>query len=436
MQRYRVVILIVLLGVVPVVAAFFAALSFLKGEAAKPAPVEPVSVVAKAPPPPEPPETRKVLAAARPLPVGTLLGEEDFTELALDLGAVRTAHIIAGDAMRPDALRGYALRETLATGQAFTWPAVVGPGQRGFLAAVLRAGRRAVTVRVGPATGHAGLIDPGDRVDVILSAELQAGERERSVLTRTIVEDVRVVAVDRRLGSGTGSTGGDGVVERTEMVTATLEVSPSQGDRLVLAEHEGRLSLAVRSLAAGASRPSSAALELRDLLLSPEAVDASVREDRLREELAMMEERLRVAEEERLRLEERDRRRCAWSRSSPRWRSGTGGAWKMRSDGMRKMRSGGARRRSGCGWSRGSVWRWRRRSGCAWSRSSPRWRCGFGRRGKPPPNRRSGPCGSCAAASPRRRSRSEKACRPGATWPPAPFPGPRLRTWFTKVPEE
>ncbi len=309
MQRYRVVILIVLLGVVPVVAAFFAALSFLKGEAAKPAPVEPVSVVAKAPPPPEPPETRKVLAAARPLPVGTLLGEEDFTELALDLGAVRTAHIIAGDAMRPDALRGYALRETLATGQAFTWPAVVGPGQRGFLAAVLRAGRRAVTVRVGPATGHAGLIDPGDRVDVILSAELQAGERERSVLTRTIVEDVRVVAVDRRLGSGTGSTGGDGVVERTEMVTATLEVSPSQGDRLVLAEHEGRLSLAVRSLAAGASRPSSAALELRDLLLSPEAVDASVREDRLREELAMMEERLRVAEEERLRLEERDRRR-------------------------------------------------------------------------------------------------------------------------------
>ena len=333
MQRYRAVILIVLFGVVPVVAAFFAALYFLKDEASNPAEAKAVPAVAKAPPAPEPPERRKVLAAARALPVGTLIGEEDLTKLALDLEAVRKGHILVEDRDEDgdedeaaDLLRGYAVRESLRSGEALVWSSVVGPGQRGFLAAVLRPGTRAVTIRVGPATSHAGLIDPGDRVDVILSAELQATERERSVLARTIVEDVRVVAVDRRVGNGAGSSGGAAEspgdaagAERTEMITATLEVSPAQGDRLVLGEHEGKLSLAVRSLAASAPRISDAAVELRDLLLSPESVDAGALEDRLREELALMEERLqaeeeerlRAAEEERLRLEEEERLRLA-----------------------------------------------------------------------------------------------------------------------------
>ena len=337
MQRYRVVILIVLFGVVPVVAAFFAALYFLKDETANPAEANAVPVVAKAPPAPEPAEKRKVLAAARALPVGTLIGEEDLTNLALDLEAVRRAHILVEDKDdAADGLHGYAVRESLRSGEALVWSSVVGPGQRGFLAAVLRPGTRAVTIRVGPATSHAGLIDPGDRVDVILSAELQATERERSVLARTIVEDVRVVAVDRRVGNGAGPSGGDAGspgdaagAERTEMITATLEVSPAQGDRLVLGEHEGKLSVAVRSLAAAAPRTSDAAVELRDLLLSPESIDATALEERLRlekeerlrleKELALMEkrlqaeeeERLRTAEEERLRLEEEERLRVA-----------------------------------------------------------------------------------------------------------------------------
>ena len=321
MQRYRAVILIVLFGVVPVVAAFFAALYFLKDEAANPAEANAVPVVAEAPPAPEPPENRKVLAAARALPVGTLIGEEDLTILALDLEAVRKGHILVEDEGEDkdeaaDVLRGYAVRESLRSGEALVWSSVVGPGQRGFLAAVLGPGTRAVTIRVGPATSHAGLIDPGDRVDVILSAELQATERERTVLARTIVEDVRVVAVDRRVGNGAESSGGDAGspgdaagAGRTEMITATLEVSPAQGDRLVLGEHEGKLSLAVRSLAAAAPRTSDAAVELRDLLLSPESVDASALEERMREELALMEERLRAEEEERLRAVEEERLR-------------------------------------------------------------------------------------------------------------------------------
>ena len=304
MQRYRIVILIVLLGIVPVVAAFFGALSFLKGEEVTRGAVAalPPAEESAAPPPSEPPATLKVLAAARALPIGTLIRDGDLFELSLDPEAVRREHLLAGEASSAD-LRGHAVREALASGEAIVQSVLIGPGQQGFLAAVLRPGARAVTIRVGPATSHAGLVDPGDRVDVILSAELRSNDRERSALARTIIEDVRVVAVDRRIGLS-GSSRGGGDAARTEIVTATLEVSPAQGDRLVLGEHEGRLSLAVRSLAAAAQRTPSTAVDLRELLLSPEdipppppaaePVDADALEARLQREIASAEERLRA----------------------------------------------------------------------------------------------------------------------------------------------
>ena len=309
MQRYRVVIMLVLFGVLPVVAAFVVALSFLEESEPEPAQAEAAPVAEEPLPSTEPPETREVLVAARALAVGTLLGKDDMTRLSLDPAAVDEDHFVVTDAVTgvvTDAvtaasLRGHAVREAIAEGAPLTRSAVVGPRQRGFLAAVLRPGARAVTIRVGPATGHAGLIDPGDRVDVILSAELAADGGERSVYARTIVEDIRVVAIDRRIGSGTDSTaGGEGEeAGRTEMMTATLEASPAQGDRLVLGEHEGRLSLAVRSLAgAQSSDPATAsqAVDLREMLLS--SSEFSVSEARLRraQELNDLAVRTRIVE--------------------------------------------------------------------------------------------------------------------------------------------
>ena len=287
MQRYRVVIMLVLFGVLPVVAAFFVALSFLGEPEVEPtqAEVKPVTEEAPPPPPPEPPQTRQVFAAARAMPAGTLLIEKDnLITLELGLDAVREEHIIVPDEPSHP-LRGHVLREALAEGAPLTWSAVVGPGQRGFLAAVLRPGARAVTIRVGSATSHAGLIDPGDRVDVILSAELAVDGGDRSVFARTIVEDVRVVAIDQHAGivADPPERDEDGKIVRQEIITATLEASPAQGDRLVLGEHEGRLSLAVRSLAAvtvAQNASEAEAVDLREMLLSSPEFNAS--EERLR----------------------------------------------------------------------------------------------------------------------------------------------------------
>ena len=319
MQRFRAVILIVLFGILPVGVAFFAAVAYLKDRplsagVASALPAPSTEEPEPSPPPPPPVEMSRVLVAARDLPVGTLIREEDLGAREIALDAVRKDHIVVDDKqtiLSPDRLHGHAARTPIASGDAILRSALVGPGQRGFLAAVLSPGARAVTIRVGAATRHAGLIDPGDRVDVILSAMFANKNGERSsVLARTIVEDVRVVAVNRTIGDGGGPVEGprdEKVIERTEMITATLEVTPTQGDRLVLGEHEGKLSLAVRPLSATPGRAPISAVDLQDLLLSPGALEEanSRREaERLRQEVAALQERLRREEKERLRREE------------------------------------------------------------------------------------------------------------------------------------
>ena len=284
MQRYRVVIMLVLFGVVPVVAAFFVALSFLGRAEVEQQQIVEEEVVEEEPPPSE---ALTVLAAARDLPFGTLIGAGDLSELVLEGVAIEDEYITVSNDTNARTWRGYAVREEVPAGMPIPRSALVGPGQKGFLAAVLHPGMRAVTIRVGSATSQAGLIDPGDRVDVILSAELEVDEQELTVFARTIIEDVRVVAVDHRV-NGEES-------EHEEVVTATLEVSPPDGDRLVLAEHEGRLSLAVRALAPEAQRSPSEAVALREVLLGSEqaSFDAMAEmEDRLLEEIAESEERL------------------------------------------------------------------------------------------------------------------------------------------------
>lgn len=270
MQRYRAVILIMVFGVLPLVVAFFAALSYLQGQEQEAA-LQPVTAVVETPP-----EPTRVLAAARDLSVGALIRDTDLTELAIPPELVHGTYFLAEEGVAATNLRGYAVRKPIASGAALTRSVLIAPWEQGFLAAVLKPGTRAVTLRVDPATSHAGLIDPGDRVDVILTAELSITERERGVFTRTIVEDVRVVAADRRFveeiglppGSDEDSGNANASGARSEMVTATLEVSPGQADRLVIAEHEGILSLALRSLASTTEpRTSHSAVRLREVLL-------------------------------------------------------------------------------------------------------------------------------------------------------------------------
>lgn len=263
MQRYRTVIVLILLVAVPLAAAVVAARFFTPGNGAKTGQAEAKPVASS---PAQKPKTRKIFAAARGLPVGALLTDEDLTTLDLPDKDIRRGHLVVDGPKAIDALRGHAMREAVAAGAPLVRSAVVGPGQRGFLAAVLKPGTRAVTIRLGKGARHAGLIDPGNRVDVILTAKLRLDARAQTMFARTILEDVRVVAVDRQVGTSAETPRGGKEVKRTEILTATLEVSPAQADRLALGEHEGELSLAVRSLTGAVERARNEAVDLKELL--------------------------------------------------------------------------------------------------------------------------------------------------------------------------
>ena len=232
--------------------------------------------VVDAPPVPEPaaPETKRMLLAARYLSVGTLLGEDDVVSDALEVGRIPAGAIPAKSG---DDILGTAVRVPIDAGTPMRFTDLVHPGARGFLSLILSPGMRAVSVNIGPATRHAGLIDPGDRVDVVFTAsapstDLFEGGDFLSApggarLSRTVFEDIRVLAIDRTVRPP--AVGGEEPPEqRQEIATATLEVSPAQAPVLVHAHQEGVLALAVRAARSApdpASRPS--AVHIQELLL-------------------------------------------------------------------------------------------------------------------------------------------------------------------------
>jgi pilus assembly protein CpaB len=113
---------------------------------------------------------------------------------------------------------------------------ITGPGQRGTLSSLLEEGKRAVTVRVDDVRGVAGFVLPGDFVDVVLIGEDPAFQREN--YSEILLHHVKVLAIDQ-LAS-----------ERQEQPTVakavTVEVTPEQAQKILLASNVGKLSLILR----------------------------------------------------------------------------------------------------------------------------------------------------------------------------------------------
>jgi pilus assembly protein CpaB len=198
-----------------------------------------------------------LLIAARPLRAGTLLKPEDLAAEQRAAKEVPAGARIDTEAARSDLL-GALIRRNLAKGDVLLSSDALNPGDRGFLAAVLGSGMRAVTVGVDAVSGLSGLVWPGDRVDLILTQSQEGNDvpPSRRVSGETVLHDVRVLAIDRQLIQGATSESPESQAART----VTLEVTPADAERVVVATRLGHLSLsvvAVAQTAAGAeSRPS------------------------------------------------------------------------------------------------------------------------------------------------------------------------------------
>ena len=186
----------------------------------------------------------EVLVATKTLPPGTILGPESFRYQRWPSDLVEKAYYIKGE-QSAASLAGTVVRYPITAGQPLTQGAVIKPGDRGFLAAALGPGMRAVTISVSQQSGVSGFVFPGDHVDLLLTQTV-SGDGPPLKATETIVHNIRVLATDQRTDK-TIDQDGKTVVQNVSNVT--LETTPKLSEKIAVAQQIGAISLSLRSIA-------------------------------------------------------------------------------------------------------------------------------------------------------------------------------------------
>ncbi|GAA4643179.1 hypothetical protein GCM10023115_11390 [Pontixanthobacter gangjinensis] len=190
------------------------------------------------------PKGPKVLVAQRGLPVGTIITADSISYQMWPEELVQDAYFIDGES-DVSQLLGTVVRHQITAGEPVTQGSLVKPGDRGFLAAALGPGMRAVTVPVSAKTGVGGFVFPGDRVDLVLTQTVK-GEGEALKASETILSNLRVLATDQSTTQETNESGNTVV---RAFRTVTLEVTPRIAEKVAVAQTIGTLSLSLRSIA-------------------------------------------------------------------------------------------------------------------------------------------------------------------------------------------
>ena len=211
------------------------------------------SGVAQGPPPTKP----AVLVANRAIPAGTLLRPDDLGWKEIRANQVGPGSLLRGQVSQSE-FYGAVNRRPFAAGERIVASDLVKQNERQFLSAALKPGTRAVSISVDAPQGVAGLVLPGDRVDVILTQGL--GQSSAAAASRTVGEtvlrDVRIIAV----GQSLNTTGKPPASPKPGTLTATssnsktvitFELTERQAERLLVAAQLGRLHLSVRPLEVG-----------------------------------------------------------------------------------------------------------------------------------------------------------------------------------------
>lgn len=199
-----------------------------------------------------------VLVAKANLPAGRFVKPEDFRWQGWPEGPVPASYLLR-EKRKPEELTGAVVRVGIAADEPITDSRLAKPGDRGFMAAVLEPGMRAVSVAVTATSGISGFVFPGDRVDLLVTHAVRAGEdsgRKTAMVTETVLREVRVVAIDQRAD--------DQNTTPTIVRTVTFEVTPKEAEMINVARRLGELTLSLRSLGREELQGELASLELQE----------------------------------------------------------------------------------------------------------------------------------------------------------------------------
>jgi pilus assembly protein CpaB len=178
--------------------------------------------------------TQPVVVAASNLQLGAQLKAEDLQVIAFPLGKApegtfaQPSEIIGRGLIVPIVKNEPVLKAKLASKEA-------GSG----LPPVIPEGMRAVSVRVDEVVGVAGYVLPGNRVDVLATAN--PTDQRSDTTTKVILSNVQVLTAGTRMEQDQENT------KPVAVTVVTLLVFPEQSERLALASTEGKIQLALRN---------------------------------------------------------------------------------------------------------------------------------------------------------------------------------------------
>lgn len=215
-----------------------------------------------------------VLVARNDIQPGVLLGA-DLVEWREWRGTLDMSIAVVQDVVPLRAVLGAVTQRRFREGELVSWDGLLTPGHPGFISAALEPGMRGVTIEVDRATTAANIIHPGDRVDVIMVST--AAGQNGDTASRTIIRNARVLAV----GSTVLSIGRYARVSLTQAGLVepvpppdgdnyTLEVRPTDAERIAIAVQAGRLTLAMRSIRATAAETDGRSVRLDEVMPPPE----------------------------------------------------------------------------------------------------------------------------------------------------------------------
>jgi pilus assembly protein CpaB len=184
--------------------------------------------------------SQRVLVAKTRLTTGQFLNADNVKWVAWPAESVSSGFVVDGKRKLEDVV-GSVVRSPIGVGEPVNDERIVHPNGRGFMAAVLQPGLRAVSVSVTLTSGISGFVFPGDRVDIVLTHTYQQGNGRELKAGETVLNDIRVLAIDQKTDSKPG--------ELQIAKSVTFEVTPKQSEILAVAADLGRLSLSLRSLA-------------------------------------------------------------------------------------------------------------------------------------------------------------------------------------------
>jgi pilus assembly protein CpaB len=177
--------------------------------------------------------TRPVVVAAKDIPAGASLEKQS-------LGVEQwPAAAVPKDALASlEAAQGRVARVPIFVGEAIVPGRLARVGTAPGLEARITPGMRAMSVRINDVAGLSGLIQPNSRVDVLVSLR-ESGVRGTEEVSKLFLENMRVLSMGSR-------TIRDESGDATPATTATLEVTPTQAEKLAVAMRQGMIQLVLR----------------------------------------------------------------------------------------------------------------------------------------------------------------------------------------------